>query len=102
MPAGLQVWDNNGLLVFDTTDSPLRLLGVYDVPTTVANGSISHPELLLIGQGKARFWKIFQTMGGSAVLEAVPALSVDGGTGIIAWWWPQAQRAPHRLLYGIY
>lgn len=106
MPQGLQVFDSNGVIVFDVTDRLSRVLGI--ITTTASNGSISDPGLLT----GTPWWMIIDDWGGASdtysLTTSVPLITASGST---LSWAPQPGLAPGyatmpirpvQLIYGVY
>ena len=103
MPQGLQVWDNNGLLIVDTTQSVLNLFGKIDIgqPGTAATGSIVDARFQYVVDAKARLMTFLTpTIDASDLLFARPTILLSGHT--LSWSWNTTSRFPLTLVYGIY
>lgn len=52
VPQGIQVFDKNGEIVIDVTDRLTQVVGIYTIPRTSSEGSITVPN---IGNNKVWF-----------------------------------------------
>lgn len=77
MPAGLQVFDEKGKVLFDSTMSTTRIIGSVDTGTS--SGSITVPEFAE-GQGWAVISKINTDVSGFGDLSLgnYPLIQIDG------------------------
>lgn len=72
MPAGLQVWDASGNLIFDTPDRMGRIIGEYSTGTSAGSLVVPAPA------GTTVFWFVSRGLPTNAT-----SLSVSGST--ITW-----------------
>lgn len=95
MPAGLQVWDANGVLVLDITDSLAKTIGTITTQHQVA-GSITVPDV----EGGTRAFVVKRAappMGLEWYAGARTDVTVSGRT--ISW---TAGLGPITFTYGVY
>jgi hypothetical protein len=98
MAEGLQIWDAQGQLVFDTTTRNTRILGIVDIGTGAATGSVTNAGF---AEGTP-FWFCtalsFSTNLGDYIIS--PTFSVSGNT--LTWNWHSMPRRSCRLIFGTY
>lgn len=93
MAQGLQIWDENGNLVFDTNDRITKVLGSIAV-----QNSGSAPFIIL--QGNTPFF-IFAPTSWDIVNLGVPSIGVQNGQ--ITWTYPSGiNPMPGILTYGMF
>lgn len=103
MPAGLEVYDDNGVRTFSTNDRVGRVLG--SVYTGTSNGAISHGELTN-GQAFCTVLPIGATPNLGDLALGCPDVLISGST--ISWtfagWVDQgnAYRTNCLLVYGVF
>lgn len=85
---GLQVWDENGRILLDTSDSLGRIIGVVSITSP---GALSDSKL---AQGRPFY--IFQA---TAATGDVPTVSFSGVT---LTWTVGAAMTPGLLFYGVF
>ncbi|ROL86475.1 hypothetical protein BK640_29310 [Pseudomonas protegens] len=100
MPQGLEVYDENGLLVIAVTDRITKILGSID--SGLSSGSLNVPELAL---GRPWVRAICYTNG--TVNEAPAAVSLNGT--VISWAFtsynsdpPNQVRRNTKITYGVW
>jgi hypothetical protein len=97
MPAGIQIFDAQGVLIVDITDNLPRFIG--SVYTGTSPGSIAIPAFSG-GRGFAYSTDTTDTYPGDAVNRPIFQVTTSG----ISWSWgsgPPAIR-PTTILYGVY
>ena len=113
MPSGLQVWDANGRVLFDSNSNTTKIVG--SVNTGTSGGSITVPEFTL-GQGWAAVNKINTDTSNfdDLMLGNFPAIEINGNT--LSWsflsfdidkhyyWYLEfsSQNLDVEIIYGVY
>ncbi len=96
MPAGLQVWNAAGQLIFDISTRASRVLGLVNI-TGGVDGSVANPDF---AQGDP-YWQCVQTVGLSTLYFGVtPAFSFSGTT--LSWSFDGLPDNDCLLIYGVY
>ncbi|MBN7139010.1 hypothetical protein A7A76_07865 [Lysobacter enzymogenes] len=100
MPAGIQVFDENGAALIDTTDRISLVLGTAIIGP--AAGSISDPRL---AYGKGWFQLLdFEAIEAVTTTKSKPPIPSISGTTLSWTYDSQSQRPPRavRIIYGTY
>ena len=95
MPAGLQIWDASGNLIFDTPTRCGRVLGTVTFGTM--NGSVTNAQFA----AGTPFWFVSQSSPGYAAYQ--PTIAVVGNT--LSWSWTVSGSTGNiggTIIYGIY
>ena len=106
VPQGLQVFDENGNVVVDTTERITKYLGSFTVPTDADSGTVANSEI-----GDGDLWYVIEidslTPGGvgSDVMFSYPVITK--GDGVLYWNYPHSQTSFYRrygvtIHYGVY
>lgn len=95
MAEGIRAYDTAGNLIFDLSTRMSKTLGIVDIGTGAATGSVTNADLQ---QGQP-FWHL---IGGTASgpVFVTPAVSVSGS--VMSWDWGTLPRSACKLIYGIY
>ena len=94
MPQGLQVWDDAGNLIVNTSDYLGKVLGVLTI-TAGVDDDITHDGF---GLGEP-FW---QCTSLSSYATHQPTFSFDSGTNTLSWAWEGRSGADCKLVYGVF
>lgn len=106
VPQGLQVFDEDGNVVVDTTERITKYLGSFTVPTDADSGTVANSEI-----GEGDLWYVIEidtlTPGGvgSDVRFSYPVITK--GDGVLYWNYPHSQTSFYRrygvtIHYGVY
>jgi len=96
MSYGLRIWDENGILILDTTTRISRVLGEFALPSTPG----SHTDAAI--SSGAFWWYMAGFTISPYITTKVPVVSLSGNT--ISWIWSgAAANFPSvTLVYGVY
>ena len=102
VPQGLQVFDENGNTIVDTSERLTKYLGTFTVPTNAVSGEIINPEI-----GDGELWYTIKIEGMSGyVLDEGSVTSyprITKGDGKILWSYPSSTaRFGAVVHYGVY
>ena len=103
VPQGLQVFDENGNTIVDTSERLTKYLGTFTVPTDAVSGEIINPE---IGDGELWYTIKIEGLSGyhpyqDGVVTSYPRITK--GDGKILWSYPSsAARFGAVVHYGVY
>ena len=103
VPQGLQVFDESGNTIVDTSERLTKYLGTFTVPTDAVSGEIINPE---IGDGELWYTIKIEEVSGyhpyqDGVVTSYP--KITKGDGKILWSYPSsAARFGAVVHYGVY
>ena len=108
VPQGLQVFDENGNVVVDTSERITKYLGSFTVPTDADSGTVANSE---IGDGDLWYAMVIDssTPGsvptGGDVIYSYPVITK--GDGVLYWNYPHSQTSYYKrygvtIHYGVY
>lgn len=106
VPQGLQVFDENGNTMVDTSERITKYLGSFTVPTDADSGTITNSE---IGDGNLWYTIRVDNVDVSTVWDGVifQYPIITKGDGMLTWSYPHSTSSTYRrygvtVYYGVY
>ena len=106
VPQGLQVFDENGNTIVDTSERLTKYLGSFTVPTNADSGTVVNSA---IGEGDLWYMIIVDNIDPTVLFDymifSYPVITK--GDGVLYWNYPHSQSAYYRrygvtIHYGVY
>lgn len=108
VPQGLQVFDENGNTMVDTSERITKYLGSFTVPTDADSGTVANSE---IGDGDLWYAMVIDSStpssvpAGGDVIYSYPVITK--GDGVLYWNYPHSQTSYYKrygvtIHYGVY
>lgn len=106
VPQGLQVFDENGNVVVDTSERITKYLGSFTVPTNADSGTITNSE---IGDGDLWYTIRVDNVDASTIWDGAifQYPIITKGDGVLYWNYPHSTSSIYRrygvtVYYGVY
>lgn len=97
MPAGLEIYDENGRLVFDTNSQVVKIFGILNIGGngSPANGFVDDGRFLL----GPPFFQLTENTFWTGRSQTSVQVSITGNR--LSWSFPTNARPTTRIIYGI-